>query len=261
MKTTSIFIACALIAASTLFAQRGDITIPTGAEITVPSGAQLCADRYYANNPGYGTLSYGNDPARICGTIIPVEFLSLSASYHNGSVTVVWRTASETNCAGYEVQRSEDQASWHNTGYVPGHGTTLEEYAYDFNDVLSPALASARTLYYRLKQMDNDGSFGYSPVVEVAIDGTAYTLALHAAYPNPASDRITVRYSLLDVMPARIAVYSTTGQEMAAFTGDEFSGRGEHILSVNTSALTPGAYLVELVAGDTRLVRQFVVRR
>lgn len=107
MKTLSIFFACALIAASSALAQRGNIIIPTGADIAVPAGAQLCADRYYANNPGYGTLSYGNDPARICGAVIPVEFLSLSAYHINGSVTVLWRTVSETKRMWTDMDASQ----------------------------------------------------------------------------------------------------------------------------------------------------------
>jgi hypothetical protein len=261
MKTLSILFACALMAASTAFAQRGEISVPVGAEISIPTRAQLCADRYFANNPGYGTLSYGSDPARICGSVIPVELLSLSAYHINGSVTVLWRTASETNCAGYEVQRSPDQALWHPAGYVPGHGTTAQEFAYSYVDDLPPGIATTQTLFYRLRQIDYDGNFAYSPVVEVSIGAVPQTLALNAAYPNPASDRISVRYTLPDAGTARIAVYAMTGQEILSIEGGELSGAGEHFLSMNTSSLAPGAYFIELLSGGTRLVRPFVVRR
>ena len=88
-----------------------------------------------------------------------------------------------------------------------------------------------------------------------------HTLALHPVYPNPASDRITVQYTLPDAVQARISVYSMSGQEVATFTGGERFGGGEHILSLNTAHLPPDGYLVEIVVGDTRLVRQAVVRR
>ena len=250
-----------LLLESASHAQRGDITIPTGAEIIVPASSQLCADRYFANNPGYGTLSYGNDPARLCGSVIPVEFLSLSASFHDGRVTVHWRTVSETNCAGYEVQRSDDESAWHVVGYVAGRGTTANEHAYQCDDVLPPKLRQDRMLFYRLRQIDNDGTYDFSPIVEVNTGNTAHTLALHNVYPNPASDRITVQYTLPDAIQARISVYAMAGQEVAAFTGGELSGGGGHILSVSTTHLPPGGYLLELVAADTRLVQQFVVRR
>jgi hypothetical protein len=256
-----MFFACMLIVLSTAFAQRGDIIIPTGAESTVPRQAQLCADRYYANNPGYGNLQYGNEPTRICGPVIPVEFLSLSACHLDGSVTILWRTVSESNCAGYEVQRSLDQVLWQSAGYVPGHGTTTQEFAYSYRDALPSGIATARTLFYRLRQLDFDGTFEYSPVVEVSIGSAPYTLTLHAAYPNPASDRISVRYTLPDDRAARIAVYAMTGQNVMFFGGGDHSVAGEHLLLVNTSALAPGVYLIELLSGDTRLLRQFVVQR
>ena len=261
IKTESLFLAFAMIAAGSTFAQRGDIIIPTSNDITVPAGAQICADRIYANNPGYGTLNLANASCICAGAaIVPVELLSLSASYHAGVVSLVWRTASETNCVAYEVQRESEQNAWDFIGSVQASGTSTQEHAYAFDDRLTPELQNSGILRYRLKQNDMDGSFEYSPVVEVAIDVVATELALHAAYPNPASDRLTVRYSLPDAMPSRIMVYSMTGQEIAAFEGGELSDRGGHILSLNTSSFTPGAYLLELVAGDARLVRQFVVR-
>jgi hypothetical protein len=242
-------------------AQR-DVVIPTGAVITIPLNAQMCADRFFANNPGYGTLTLANASCLCTGAvIIPVEFLSIAANYRNGTVLVLWRTASESNCAGYEVQRSTDQSAWQPVGYVPGHGTTQEEYAYAFEDLPPAPPAQVTTLYYRLKQMDLDGAFGYSPVVNVTIDGAPYSLALHAAYPNPASERITLRFSLPEAVHARMTVYALSGQQMMSFEGADLSGAGEHLLTVNTSSLMAGSYLVELAAGDARLVRQFVVRK
>ncbi|MCZ7555139.1 MAG: T9SS type A sorting domain-containing protein [Bacteroidia bacterium] len=261
MKTLSLICICALLAMCTAFAQRGQITIPIGAQISIPTRAQLCADRYYANNPGYGTLSYGNDPARICGSVIPVDFLSLSASHHDGIVTLRWQTASEAHCAGFEVQRSTDQALWQHVGYVPGHGTTMQEHCYIHEDALPVSLMTIGTLFYRLRQVDFDGAWTYSPVVNVSVDTAPRTVALHAAYPNPATDRITVRYSLPDAGSARIAVYAMTGQQLLSFGDGEFMDRGEYILSVNISALSPGGYILKLRSGDLCLLRPFVVRR
>jgi hypothetical protein len=159
------------------------------------------------------------------------------------------------------VQRSPDQALWHPAGYVPGHGTTAQEFAYSYVDALPPGIATTQTLFYRLRQLDYDGNFAYSPVVEVNIGAAPQKLALHAAYPNPASDRISVRYTLPDAGSARIAVYAMTGREVLSIEGGELSAAGEHFLSVNTSSLAPGAYFIELLSGGTRLVRPFVVRR
>ena len=261
MKTTTIVLVCALIAASAVCAQVGNVSIPTGAEITIPLGATFCADTIFANHPGFGTLTYPNANNICRAVVIPVELLTVSAEYGNGTVALRWTTASERNCAGFEVQRLAAGTQWRAVGHVPGHGTTTREQAYGFVDVLSADLRSESTLRYRLRQIDHDGTSGYSPVVDVMIGIGPGTVQLHAAYPNPASDLITVRYSLPETMTARIAVYSMVGQEVIAFTGSEFSSRGEHLLSVRTALLPPGAYLIELRGGETRLVRHFVVRR
>lgn len=250
-----------LIVAATGFAQRGDIIIPTGAEIALPPGTKLCADRYYANNPGYGVLNFGQDATRICGAVIPVAFVSLSAYHLNGKVTVQWRTATEDNCAGYIVQRSLDQALWQTAGYIPGHGTTMQEYAYTYLDELPPSLEIETSLFYRLRQIDYDGTIAYSPVVAVNIDGAPPTVALQAAYPNPTSNSISVHYTLPDASSARISVYALSGQEVLSFVDGDLAGTGEHFLSVNTSSLAPGGYLIVLFSGDTQLSQRFVVRR
>ena len=245
-----------------LHAQVGDIFIDASGAVDVPLNARICAERIYANNPGYGTLTLA-DPGCLCAraSIIPVELVSLSASCNEGTVMVRWRTASETDCAGFEVQRSSDRSAWQPVGFVPGQGTTAREHEYLFDDMLPSKMEYPRILYYRLRQIDHDGTFEYSPVVEAAIDASASTFAFRAIYPNPVSDRITLRYVLPDVDYAEVAVYSLKGEKVAAFEGKSMAGMGEHMFSVNASFLPPGGYLIELSAGGARLVRPVVVRR
>ena len=262
MRPTRITFPLLLLSSLALHAQRGTIAIPVSGDITIPAGAQICADTIYANNPGYGTLALANVSCICTGAVvIPVELLSLSASYHEGTVSLVWRTISETNSAAYEVQRTAGREIWTSAGSVPGNGTTTQEHAYALDDRLTPELMNAGTLRYRLKQIDLDGKYEFSPEVEVVIDATARGVVFDAAFPNPVSDRLTVRYSLPHAMPVRIVVYSLSGQKITVFEGGELSGSGEHMLSIDTSSLTPGAYMLELAAGDRRLVRQFVARR
>jgi hypothetical protein len=106
MKHFWLLLPACLFSLSIASAQRGDIIVPTGAEISVPAGAQICADRIFANNPGYGTLTIANASCLCAGmAIVPVELLALGAVYEHGTVAVAWRSAAERNCAGFEVQR------------------------------------------------------------------------------------------------------------------------------------------------------------
>lgn len=194
--------------------------------------------------------------------VVPVTLLSFTANRDHTAVHLTWITLAETNNFGFEVQRLTDADSrWKSIGFVAGSGTGSFRRTYRYRDQLDRTLLDADRLLYRLRQIDNDGSSEYSPIVEATIGGSQGALSLHTAWPNPASRKITVRYSLPDAVSARLTVYSIVGQEMASFEGDELSGGGEHILSMNTASFPPGGYLVELTADNARLVRQFVVKR
>jgi hypothetical protein len=70
-------------------------------------------------------------------------------------VILNWVTASEVNNSGFEIERKINNSTWENTGFIPGNGTTTETRAYTFSDNnLKPGI-----YYYRLKQVDHDGSY------------------------------------------------------------------------------------------------------
>jgi len=246
---------------SILSAQRGNIIITTGASISVPLGAVICADTVFANGSGHGTLTLA-DPSCLCSgsVVIPVELVSFSGVYQNGVVTLRWVTASETNCAGYDIERMDGKERWEQVGFVEGSGTSREERIYHFIDRLSSELLELSTLQYRLKVVDTDGSIDYSPVIEVPITGLPQTVELMALYPNPVADYFVVPFTLPSAMNVEITVYSFTGKLMFRISGGEF-GMGRHALKVCTSSLSSGTYLVECVAGDRRNVQEIAVQR
>ena len=134
---------------------------------------QSCADTIFANNPGFGTLTLAN-ASRVCpGTvIIPVELVSLSASRKGDGILLEWTTAMETNSYGFDVQRwSERDQDWMQMGFVPSAGTTTSSHAYRFLDELEGDGVVSGTFRSRLRMIDLDGSYDYSPEVEVRLDG------------------------------------------------------------------------------------------
>jgi hypothetical protein len=210
MRYTILF-SLLLAMSSITHAQRGDIVIPTGAAISVPAGAQLCADRIYANNPGYGPLTLANASCLCAGAaVVPVELLSFSAALDNGIVYLRWITATETNCAGFEVQRATERLGWQSIGYIRGHGTTNVQSVYHHADPLRE-LAAAGVLHYRLKAIDYDGGYEYSPIVEILLDEKPPIPTLHELYPNPAKECVTLRFALPEEMDVSITVYSISG--------------------------------------------------
>ena len=113
---------------------------------------------------------------------LPVELLQFTATPQGTAVHVAWATASEKNSAYFLVQRSADAHTFADLQRVAAQGSSLARHDYAALD----ATPLAGVSYYRLRQVDNDGKYAYSPVVAVRFDGQHAAPAL-VAYPNPAS--------------------------------------------------------------------------
>lgn len=257
MKTTLIcFIA--LFVVHTANAQRGDLIVATAAQLTVPAGAQICADRIFANNPGYGTLTIANANCLCPGmSVIPVELLAFTASAHNGVVTLRWTTATEVHCHGFEVERLSPEAKvhWMTLGFVEGAGTTTERRDYLFTDPVT----DVGTVSYRLRIIDFDGSVTYSPVVEVRFVAQTLPCTMYPVYPNPSTGDVTVSFALPEASNVTLTLYTITGMEVARVMDARNLGPGFHVTTVQTSALSRGTYLLELRSGAVRRTQTVVL--
>ncbi|WP_051718763.1 hypothetical protein [Hymenobacter sp. IS2118] len=99
---------------------------------------------------------------------LPVELTSFTAKAPTShQVQLHWQTASEHNNREFEVQRSTNGQQFNVVGRMPGHGSTSAPHAYAYTDGVLPAQAT--TLYYRLRQVDEDGKFAFSPVRAVRV--------------------------------------------------------------------------------------------
>ncbi len=152
-------------------------------------------------------------------TLLPVELVSFEAVGNGSNVELRWQTASETNNAGYDVQVRDEasglrdegsEASWSVLGFVEGVGTTAEPQNYTF----AVAGLEVGTHVFRLRQVDFDGRFEYSPQVEVHI-GVMGTHQLSAAYPNPFNPATTFSLAVGQAQAVRVAVYDVLGRQVA----------------------------------------------
>lgn len=144
------------------------------------------------------------------GYVNPIELLSFDGFYHNEKKGVVleWRTASELNNRYFEIQKSFDQRSFRTLAEVAAAGHSQELRSYSFIDLNT----NHGQVYYRLKQVDYDGSFAYSPVIAVAIDhGSGGVLANvkpvlrhQEIYLSPSGYRHPVDLSIYDGLGRRI---------------------------------------------------------
>jgi hypothetical protein len=170
---------------------------------------------------------------------LPVELTAFSAKRETTGVALNWRTASEKNSARFEVQRSLNGETFATVATVAAAGTSSQPRAYAALDRTAPYAQ----LYYRLRQVDNDGTFAYSPVVALAAGQGEVVL-----YPNPARETLT----FTTAATTSYRVLNQLGQSLLSGTTEAGAP------TLNVSKLVPGVYLLELTTGTGRVVRKFV---
>lgn len=261
----------------------------TGDDVTVRDDLGVVVDSYTYGSEGGDDQSLARSPD-ISGTFVkhttivtnsvryspgrdntdnsalPVELTSFSVEFVNNSIQLNWETATETNNAGFEVQRqnsepvpSEDEG-WEVLTFIPGHGTTNSPKYYSYID---SDLPKADKVSYRLRQIDNDGTDAYSKTVEVELGGVTsvedevqFTFALEQNYPNPFNPVTTINFTLPSVgtthelsQQAKLTVYNLLGQEVRTLV-NEAKLAGSYQIQFDASDLPSGIYFYSLTYGN-----------
>jgi len=186
---------------------------------------------------------------------IPVELIFLSANVVNDAVRLSWQTATETNNQGFEIERSTDNNAFSKIGFVEGMGTITEKTSYVFND----DQASEGKIYYRLKQVDFDGTFNYSSTVEVNFS-TAAEFSLSQNYPNPFNPSTTFKYTIPIQSKVIIKVYDILGDEIETLVNEE-KPAGTYQINWNIDNLQSGVYFYQLKVGAFTATKKMVLIR
>lgn len=171
---------------------------------------------------------------------IPVEYALFEASVEEGNVLLHWITESETNSFSFVIERSFDGASWHRIGDMAAAGNSSTRLPYYFTDA---GPFAAGTVSYRLKQIDTDGTYAYSPAVTVAI-GQAGAFAIHSLYPQPAVSTSTMRVAVPELSPLRVSIYNTLGILVRSVPGAGPYQPGVHDIALPLNGLPDGIYTV-----------------
>jgi hypothetical protein len=187
--------------------------------------------------------------------VLPVELVRFTAQRMESGVRLTWTTATETNNAGFDVERAVGGGAFRAVAFVDGAGTTTQMRRYQHADRDVPY--TAQHVRYRLRQVDYDGTSTYSPAVEVEI-GAPLALDMQGAFPNPAAQGTTIRYQLPRSAEVRLVAYDITGRHVATLvSGRQEPGRKE--VTFDTSRLASGTYLVHLTAGGTMHTQKVTV--
>ncbi|OQY71330.1 MAG: hypothetical protein B6D44_13185 [Ignavibacteriales bacterium UTCHB2] len=196
-------------------------------------------------------------------SMIPVELTSFSASTDQNSVILNWSTATETNNAGFSVERKIPvDERWIEIGFVPGFGTTTEKRSYSFTD---NNLATG-SYSYRLKQIDYNGTVEYSNEVFAEV-GAPEEFSLSQNYPNPFNPVTKIKFTIPtppsssplskgrnEVGFVTLKIYDILGNEVATLV-NEYKPAGTYEVEFNSHSdegqnLSSGVYYYQLKSGS-----------
>jgi uncharacterized repeat protein (TIGR01451 family) len=182
---------------------------------------------------------------------LPVELVEFTAqAVHNLDAALAWTTASEKNNDHFEVERSLNGTDYVKIGQVAGQGSTASATAYALTDA-GVARKATGTVYYRLKQVDTDGTATYSPVRSVVFT-TALTPAI-ALFPNPATTATQLDLSQLPTGSYEVSVLDATGRVVLRATA--IAGATQ-ALDLNTVA--SGTYTVRVLGQGLNLTKRLI---
>ena len=174
---------------------------------------------------------------------LPVQLSSFTSSVNSRDVKLTWKTESEMNNAGFDVERSVSGLNqWVKAGYVAGKGNSSSPISYTFED---KKLNSGK-YNYRLKQIDNNGHFEYYDLSNVVEVGLPTKFDLSQNYPNPFNPVTKIDFSLPLDAKVSIKLYDITGREVKTLVNDSRTA-GYYTVQFNASDLSSGTYFYRIM--------------
>jgi hypothetical protein len=182
--------------------------------------------------------------------VLPIILEKLGASKDDEHINLNWRTLSEQNNKGFNIQRYTS-GTWGNIGFVAGAGNSTTPKDYSFTDIPK----QSGTILYRLEQVDFDGKKTLSNVVKVDMGVMKFKAE---AYPNPASTQTSVAYTLPEDAQVLLQLFNTKGQLVRTVVNEKQKA-GYHLPMIYTSAMAKGVYYYTLTAGKHKAEGKILV--
>jgi len=213
-----------------------------------PSDDSFWMFHQYADTQG---SSFGGENGRwaqfvinetCANTALPVELTDFTGVRDGQDIVLQWATASELNNSGFQIEQAEAAGAFEAVTFVNGAGNTVtpQQYSYRLADLPSG------TYRFRLKQIDYDGTFEYSPEVEVLVTlpGQSYTLS--AAFPNPFVSTTQVDLRVESTQAVRVQLYTLLGQPVREVYSGIVNANDPRTLTVDASGLPSGIYFLQI---------------
>ncbi len=192
-------------------------------------------------------LSDNNNP-------MPVELITFEASVSGKIVNILWKTVTENNSSKFIVEKNSD-GKWITLGEVKAAGisNSLKKYSFTDRNVI------AGKNLYRLKMIDNDGSFSYSKEIEIEMT-LPKTFELSQNYPNPFNPNTRITYSIPVDSKVKLLIYSVNG-ELVKTLVDENQSAGNYTITFDAGNLASGTYIYRLIANDYISTKKMILMK
>jgi len=192
-------------------------------------------------------------------TPVPVELAYFSGTVNGNKVELRWRTETEVNNYGFNIEsrvplnpsQGGEDGDWITIAFVEGHGNSNSPKYYDYTDSY---ITLAGRYKYRLKQIDNDGTFEYSNVVTVDVV-TPNNFYLSQNYPNPFNPVTRIDFTIPERQHLSLRVYNTLGELMTELV-NEIKEPGSYSVTFDASILPGGIYFYRLSAGKYSIAKK-----
>ncbi len=187
------------------------------------------------NNFSVGTYGSGLFQLSVPVAVLPIELTTFTGKAVDKTNVLSWKTATETDNKGFDIERSADGTRFEKIGFVAGNGTTLKPESYTFEDNTPLSIA-----YYRLKQWDNDGRFELSKVIQISQKSSTKL----NVYPNPVSNVLTLEtdvkgdYQIINIVGQTVLKGQTSAQ------------------NIDVSGLPQGTYFLQVGKEQMKFIKQ-----
>jgi hypothetical protein len=188
--------------------------------------------------------------------VLPVELSAFSANVNNRNVVLNWTTETEINNQGFEIERRRAEGQFATIGHVSGNGTTTERKEYSFTDFS----LEAGNYFYRLKQIDFNGTFEYSNEVSAEIVAAPVEFALNQNYPNPFNPTTSINFTLAEPTFVKLAVYNLLGEEVQVLK-NEYMNEGSFDVKFDAGSFPSGMYLYKIETAQFTSVRKMMLMK
>lgn len=215
------------------------IPVPIG----LSQGEHFLAIRVKDQNNNWGLFDF--DTLTVSGTL-PLHLLSFTGKRDKEKIVLNWRTDNELNTSHFIIERSANGATFDPIGRVTANNNSgINNYAFDdlhpFNGIN----------FYRLRQVDIDAQFKYSPIVKILMSERIDDMKV---YPNPATDKINIEFATTQ-KNILINIFDATGKLVSTN-----ALAGAAVLLINTSSLAKGTYWMQvsdgLITKQTRFIKK-----